>query len=150
MVAARAAGEVAEVSRLLRERRYEPKPVKRVWIDKAGSAEKRPLGLPTVRDRIVQKALHIVLEPIFERDFAEHSYGFRPGRNAKQAVERVETLLGEGRHWVVDADIKGLPAFIAKEVRQAVSLRSALRATSPTTRSWSESARKSPTVESRR
>lgn len=107
MVAARAAQEVAEVSRLLREGHYKPKAVKRAWIEKAGSKEKRPLGLPTVRDRIVQKALHIVLEPIFERDFAQQSYGFRPGRNAKQAVERVETLLGEGRHWVVDADIKG-------------------------------------------
>ena len=106
-VAAKAAAEVAEVSRLLRERRYEPKAVKRVWIEKAGSKEKRPLGLPTVRDRIVQKALHIVLEPIFERDFAPQSYGFRPGRNAKQAVERVETLLSAGKAWVVDADIKG-------------------------------------------
>jgi len=106
-VAAKATAEVAEVSRLLRERRYEPKAVKRVWIEKAGGKEKRPLGLPTVRDRIVQKALHIVLEPIFERDFAAQSYGFRPGRNAKQAVERVETLLSEGKAWVVDADIKG-------------------------------------------
>jgi len=107
MVAAKAAEEVAEVSRLLKEGHYEPKAVKRVWIEKAGSKEKRPLGLPIVRDRIVQKALHIVLEPIFERDFAEQSYGFRPGRNAKQAVERVENLLSEGKVWVVDADIKG-------------------------------------------
>ena len=73
----------------------------------SGANQKRPLGLPTVRDRIVQKALHIVLEPIFERDFAEQSYGFRPGRNARQAVERVESLLKEGKVWVVDADIKG-------------------------------------------
>jgi len=102
-VAAQAAQEVAEISRLLREGRYEPKAVKRVWIDKAGSKEKRPLGLPTVRDRIVQKALHIVLEPTFERDFAEQSYGFRPGRDAKQAVERVESLLSEGRHWLEKA-----------------------------------------------
>lgn len=107
MVEAKAPQEVAEIQRILREDRYEPKAVKRVWIDKAGSREKRPLGLPIVRDRIVQKALHIVIEPIFERDFAEQSYGFRPGRSARQAVERVETLLGEGRHWVVDADIKG-------------------------------------------
>lgn len=106
-VRARAPREVAEISRMLREGHYEPKAVKRVWIEKAGSQEKRPLGLPTVRDRIVQKALQIVLEPIFERDFAEQSYGFRPGRNAGQAVERVESLLREGRHWVVDADIKG-------------------------------------------
>lgn len=63
--------------------------------------------MPTVRDRVVQKALQIVLEPIFEREFAEHSYGFRPGRNAGQAVSRVESLLEEGRVWVVDADIQG-------------------------------------------
>jgi len=60
-----------------------------------------------VRDRIVQKALHIVLEPIFERDFAKQSYGFRPGRNARQAVEQVESLLKEGKVSVVDDDIKG-------------------------------------------
>jgi RNA-directed DNA polymerase len=102
-----AEGELALIERLLREDKYEPKAVKRVWIDKAGSKEKRPLGLPTVRDRIVQKALQIVLEPIFEQDFVEHSYGFRPGRSARQAVERVEAQLAEGKVWVVDADIKG-------------------------------------------
>ena len=98
---------VAELSRLLQAERYEPKPVKRVWIEKLGTTEKRPLGIPTVRDRVVQTALTYVLEPIFERDFAEHSYGFRPGRNAQQAVARVETLLGQGQVWVVDADLKG-------------------------------------------
>lgn len=107
MVAARAEEEVALIERLLKEGRYQPQAVKRVWIEKTGSGEKRPLGLPIVRDRIVQKALQIVLEPIFERDFAEHSYGFRPGRSARQAVARVEDLLKAGRHWVVDADIKG-------------------------------------------
>ena len=98
---------VAELSRLLQAERYEPKPVKRVWIEKLGSNEKRPLGIPTVRDRVVQTALTCVLEPIFERDFAEHSYGFRPGRNAPQAIARVEALLGQGQVWVVDADLKG-------------------------------------------
>lgn len=98
---------VGELSRLLQTDRYEPRPVKRVWIDKLGSKEKRPLGIPTVRDRVVQTALAYVLEPIFERDFAEHSYGFRPGRSARQAIARVETLLEQGRVWVVDADLKG-------------------------------------------
>jgi RNA-directed DNA polymerase len=98
---------VGELSRLLQTDRYEPRPVKRVWIDKLGSNEKRPLGIPTVRDRVVQTALAYVLEPIFERDFAEHSYGFRPGRRAQQAIARVETLLAQGRVWVVDADLKG-------------------------------------------
>ena len=98
---------VRELARLLQAERYEPQPVKRVWIDKLGSNEKRPLGIPTVRDRVVQTALAYVLEPIFERDFAEHSYGFRPGRNAQQAIARVETLLAQGQVWVVDADLKG-------------------------------------------
>jgi RNA-directed DNA polymerase len=78
-----------------------------VWIDKPGSKEKRPLGIPTVRDRIVQTAMLGILEPIFERDFAEHSYGFRPGRGAQQAVALVQQWLAEGKCWVVDADLKG-------------------------------------------
>ena len=106
-VARDAEAEVATVERLLREGKYEPQPVKRVWIPKPGSREKRPLGIPTIRGRIVETALRDVIEPIFEHSFAEHSYGFRPKRSAKQAVARVEVLLKEGRHWVVDADIKG-------------------------------------------
>lgn len=99
--------EVELLSRGLREGTYQPSAVKRVWIDKAGSPEKRPLGIPTVRDRVVQATLLSVIEPIFEMGFAEHSYGFRTGRGAKQAIARVEQLLREGRTWVVDADIKG-------------------------------------------
>jgi len=106
-VARDAEAEVATLERLLREGKYEPQPVKRVWIPKPGSREKRPLGIPTIRGRIVETALRDVIEPIFEHSFAEHSYGFRPKRSAKQAVARVEVLLKEGRHWVVDADIKG-------------------------------------------
>ena len=71
-----------------------------------GSKEKRPLGIPTVRDRVVQTALRAVLEPIFERDFAAQSYGFRPHRGCKDALRRVDTLLKEGYSWVVDADLK--------------------------------------------
>ena len=97
---------VGELSRLLQAERYEPRPVKRVWIEKLGTKEKRPLGIPTVRDRVVQTALLYVLEPIFERGFAGHSYGFRPGRNARQAITRVEALLAQGQTWVVDADLK--------------------------------------------
>lgn len=98
---------ITTLNRQLREGRYTPQPVKRHWIPKLGSAEKRPLGIPTVRDRVVQTALVYVLEPIWERDFAQHSYGFRPGRHAQQAIERVETLLQQGYTWVVDADLKG-------------------------------------------
>ncbi len=65
-----------------------------------------PLGIPTVRDRVVQAALRPVLEPIFERDFAAHSYGVRPDRGCKDALRRVDALLKQGYHWVVDADLK--------------------------------------------
>lgn len=99
--------EVELLSRRLKAGTYQPSAVKRVWIDKPGSPEKRPLGIPTVRDRVVQATLLSVIEPIFEMGFAEHSYGFRTGRGAKQAIARVEELLREGRNWVVDADIKG-------------------------------------------
>ena len=91
----------------LRHGEYEPQPVKRQWIDKLGSKELRPLGIPTVQDRVVQTALRNVVEPIFEHDFAEHSYGFRPGRGAKDALRRADQLLRSGRTWVVDADLKG-------------------------------------------
>ncbi len=100
------AEEITLLGRLLREERYQPAPVKRVWIPKPGSREKRPLGVPTVRDRIVQSALRHVIEPIFEHEFATQSYGFRPGRGCKDALRRVVQLLEEGRVWVVDADIK--------------------------------------------
>jgi len=90
----------------LRGGSYRPHPARRVWIPKLGSAELRPLGIPAVRDRVVQTALRAVLEPIFERDFAEQSYGFRPGRGCLQALERVESLLQSGHTWIVDADLK--------------------------------------------
>jgi len=90
----------------LREGSYRPQAIRRAWIPKPGSSEKRPLGIPTVRDRVVQAALRNVLEPIFERDFAEHSYGFRPNRGAKDALRRVDGLLRAGYTWVVDADLK--------------------------------------------
>ena len=86
---------------------YQPRPVKRVMIPKLGSSEKRPLGIPTVTDRIVQTATRMVIEPVFEREFAEHSYGFRPGRGCKDALRRVDELLQSGLHHVVDVDIKG-------------------------------------------
>jgi RNA-directed DNA polymerase len=96
-----------KVQAWLQEGSYTPKPVKRVWIPKLGSKELRPLGIPTVEDRVVQTAIRNVIEPIFENTFAEHSYGFRPGRGAKDALRRVEQLLTTGKVWVVDADLKG-------------------------------------------
>lgn len=85
---------------------YRPQAVRRTWIDKPGSREKRPLGIPTVRDRVVQTALRHVLEPIFERDFSERSYGFRPGRGTKDALRHVDGLLKSGYIHVVDADLR--------------------------------------------
>ena len=95
------------VSEQIKRGSYQPKPVKRVWIDKPGSAEKRPLGIPTVVDRVVQAAVRMVIEPIFENRFAKHSYGFRPGCGCKDALRRVEELLRAGNTHVVDVDIKG-------------------------------------------
>jgi RNA-directed DNA polymerase len=85
---------------------YCPQAIRRVWISKTGSKEKRPLGIPTVRDRVVQAAIRNVLEPIFERDFAAHSYGFRPGRGTKDALRRVNELLKAGYVHVADADLQ--------------------------------------------
>jgi len=91
----------------LRDRDYTPQRIKRTWIPKPGrKRERRPLGIPTVRDRVTQTALRNVLEPIFEHDFAPHSYGFRPGRGCKDALRRVAALLARGYPWVVDADLK--------------------------------------------
>ena len=98
--------ELTRLKRQLQRGEYRPKAVKRVWINKTGSKEKRPLGVPTVRDRIVQGALRLVIEPIFEKDFAAHSYGFRPGRGCKDALRQVNHLLKAGYNWVVDADLK--------------------------------------------
>jgi RNA-directed DNA polymerase len=95
-----------ELREQLRRGSYRPQAIRRVYIPKPGSDEQRPLGIPTVRDRVVQTAIVHVLEPIFERDFAAHSYGFRPRRGAQQALERVKTLLAAGYGYVVDADLK--------------------------------------------
>lgn len=103
---ARLQQELGCLSDLLKQDRYVPQPVRRVWIPKPGSTEKRPLGIPAVRDRVVQTAIRNVLEPVFERTFAEHSYGFRPGRGCRDALRRVDALLTTGHHWVVDADLK--------------------------------------------
>ena len=97
---------LSHVSQQLRDGTYRPQPVRRTWIDKPGRREQRPLGIPTVRDRIVQTALRLVLEPIFERHFAAHSYGFRPGRGSKDALRRVTALLDAGYTRVVDADLR--------------------------------------------
>lgn len=97
---------VAQLTATLRDGSYEPQAIRRVYIPKPGSNEQRPLGIPTVRDRVVQAAVRHAIEPIFEREFAEHSYGFRPGRGCKDALRRVDDLLKQGYVYVVDADLK--------------------------------------------
>lgn len=106
MFESRLGENLEKLSQELRDNDYRPQAIKRVYIPKPGSSEKRPLGIPTVRDRVVQAALKMVLEPIFERDFAEQSYGFRPGRGCKDALRKVDDLLKQGYTWVVDADLK--------------------------------------------
>lgn len=107
MFASKLEKNLAHLSAAIQEERYEPREIKRVWIPKPGSrTDKRPLGIPTVRDRVAQTALRKVMEPIFEIEFAEHSYGFRPGRGCKDALRRVDWLLKHEHPWVVDADLK--------------------------------------------
>jgi RNA-directed DNA polymerase len=96
-----------EVSDQIKAGTYQPQAIRRVNIPKPGSRETRPLGIPTVRDRVVQAAVVNVIEPIFERDFAPQSYGFRPGRGCQDALRRVDELLQAGHTHVVDADLKG-------------------------------------------
>lgn len=118
--------EVARLSEALRLQSYQASAIRRCYIPKPGSRQKRPIGIPVVRDRVVQSALRAVIEPIFERDFAAHSYGFRPGRGCKDALREVDRLLRAGNLYVVDADLKSyfdtIPhGRLIKQVEEKVS-----------------------------
>lgn len=122
--AEQSARRLPQLQPVLKEGRYNPQPAQRIWIPKLGSKEMRPLGVPPVENRVVEMALRHVLEPIFEHTFAEHSYGFRPGRGAKDALRRVAQLLSAGKSWIVDADLKGYFDSIPQDkLRAAVAER---------------------------
>jgi RNA-directed DNA polymerase len=92
----------------LKEGKYRARPVRRRWIAKAGSNKMRPLGIPVLEDKIVQQAVRMILEPIWENDFADESIGYRPGRGPRMATQELGEALHDGKHrWVVEADIKG-------------------------------------------
>jgi RNA-directed DNA polymerase len=121
----RAESYLAELEQALKAEEYQPEPIKRVEIPKAGG-KKRPLGIPAVKDRIVQTALKLVIEPIFEREFEESSYGFRPQRSAKDALREVDELIRQGYTHVVDADLESffdtIPhAALMRQIEERIS-----------------------------
>jgi len=100
-------GWLEELTRELRDKTYRPDAVRRVWIPKPGSTKQRPLGVPRIKDRVVQMAAVLILEPIFEADLPEEQYGYRRGRSAHDAIRTIHGLLNRGYCEVVDCDLSG-------------------------------------------